>query len=133
MHESLLCFQFFRSFSLMPFSCWASLMLNHSKQGTRQCPQSQLFSLPVPEKTQTIPTNRFLDYTKIVAISEKIQIYIDLSSKQIQKFSILYSLFRLASRVFGCFKHMSFLLQSIYRIDNALDRFRWIEKPKIQP
>ena len=35
--------------------------------------------------------------------------------------------------MFGFPKHVSFLLQSIYRIDNALDRFRWIDKPDLQP
>ena len=42
-----------------------------SKTGNNAMPSESVFALPVPEKTQTIPTNRFLDYTKIVAISEK--------------------------------------------------------------
>ena len=73
MHESLLCFQFFRSFSLMPFSCWASLMLNHPKQGTMQCPQSQLFSaLLVPEKNSNYSNKSiFLTILKLLPYLKK--------------------------------------------------------------
>ena len=71
MHESLLCFQFFRSFSLMPFSCWASLMLNHPKQGTMQCPQSQFSRFLFQKKLKLFQQIDFWTILKLLPYLKK--------------------------------------------------------------